>query len=107
MSKASSNLLSVIAIAMSLIALAGQLQHAPNQANAFSISSSSAAPDVYQPTSGTNVFNYQGILRKADGTLATGIYSMTFGLYDSPAGGNNLQYTLTNDSEWHIPLVIP
>jgi hypothetical protein len=35
-----------------------------------------------------NVINYQGMLRRPDGSVINGTYTMTFRLYDSPEGGN-------------------
>ncbi len=47
-----------------------------------------AAPNSPEAvTTNTNIFNYQGVLRKPDGTLASGTYSMKFRLYDTVAGG--------------------
>ncbi len=46
-----------------------------------------------------STFNYQGMLRLADGTLASGAYTLTLTIYDQVTGGNNLhQETFTNVS---------
>jgi hypothetical protein len=46
------------------------------------------APNSPEATNAnTNVFNYQGVLRKADGTLASGTYAMQIRLYSAVAGG--------------------
>ena len=37
-----------------------------------------------------STFNYQGTLRRGDGSLANGQYSITFRIYDQPTGGNTL-----------------
>jgi hypothetical protein len=34
-------------------------------------------------------FNYQGYMRNADGTLATGVYTITATIYDDPFAGSN------------------
>jgi hypothetical protein len=45
-----------------------------------------ASPSMSTPV--PNVINYQGMLRRPDGSVINGTYTMTFRLYDSPEGGN-------------------
>lgn len=94
------HMLSVLALVMAGLSFVMNTQPArPALSKGYSLLQSAgvlepaAANSPNAPNANVNVFNYQGILRKADGTLASGTYTMTFGLYSLPAGNNNLGYT--------------
>lgn len=80
-----SNIGSIAALVFSVVALFVQ-----SETRASSASSSGASAFTAEAAPAGNIFNYQGILRKPDGSLVTGSYTMTFSLYNVVAGGDQL-----------------